>query len=149
MKKRLQIEIPNPCHADWNSMTPNKNGRHCNSCNKTVVDFTTMTTEEIKTYFIKNADKKTCGHFYKGQLKNDKNKFQTAIFNLYCDAYVNLKNKAVRLAALLILGGFLSLTGCNTPTKDEVIENHERLTGDTIAPIQVDTLTADTTKNGL
>ena len=149
MKKGIKIEIPNPCDADWDSMMSNSNGRHCGFCNKTVVDFTFMSSEEIKNYFIKTVDQRTCGHFYKGQLKNDKNKFQAAIYYLYCNAYINLKNKAVRMTALLILSGLLTLTGCNTPTTGEMIENKERLTGDSIAPIQADITLTDTTKNGL
>jgi len=36
----LVPHIPNPCHKDWNQMTPNEKGRFCASCSKTVVDFT-------------------------------------------------------------------------------------------------------------
>ena len=120
MKNR--IEIPNPCHEDWNKMTPNKNGRHCVSCDKTIVDFTKMTDVAIKSYFSKNADNKTCGHFYKGQLKSDKNKIQTFFTDIYCSAYLNIKTGIVRFAVLLLLGSVLTLVGCNTPTEGEMIE---------------------------
>ena len=33
-----KITIPKPCNKDWNSMSPNKKGRFCNSCSKTVID---------------------------------------------------------------------------------------------------------------
>src|SRR4051812_14945111 len=37
-----QLHIPKPCHEDWNAMTPATQGRHCASCDKTVVDVTRM-----------------------------------------------------------------------------------------------------------
>lgn len=54
MGKAFRIEIPKPCHEDWDAMTPNENGRFCGSCAKTVVDFTNMQTAEIQRYFIDN-----------------------------------------------------------------------------------------------
>src|ERR1700756_4455260 len=41
------IQIPKPCHQDWNTMEPNEQGRHCLQCCKTVVDFTNQEPEEI------------------------------------------------------------------------------------------------------
>jgi hypothetical protein len=68
----LYISIPEPCHEDWNAMTPDEQGRHCNACNKTVVDFTQMSTDEIKHYFIQKAtagaSQNTCSRFLNQQL---------------------------------------------------------------------------------
>lgn len=58
----LKISIPNPCNESWDNMTPTGNGRHCESCNKTVVDFTKKSAEEISTY-LSNAETKICGRF--------------------------------------------------------------------------------------
>ncbi len=68
MKKKLHISIPKPCHEDWSAMTPNEKGKFCNSCAKTVVDFTKKSVSEIQEFFIENQYKKVCGHFYKTQL---------------------------------------------------------------------------------
>lgn len=143
------ITIPNPCDADWNKMLPNETGRHCELCNKTVVDFTKMSDNEIKNYFLKNISKKTCGHFYKGQLKNDKTKTQQRLINLYAKAYHDIKTKSVRLIVLFLLSGLLTLTGCNTPTDGEIIEMNQKLSGDSIAVIPSDTIKHNTIKNGL
>ena len=35
--------IPEPCHENWNKMTPQEQGRHCAVCSKVVVDFTKKT----------------------------------------------------------------------------------------------------------
>ena len=58
METKYKITIPEPCHEDWNKMSPKDNGRFCLSCTKTVVDFTSMLPEEIQHYFIQNQNKK-------------------------------------------------------------------------------------------
>ena len=42
MERNFKITIPQPCHENWDQMTPKDNGRFCLSCSKTVVDFTSM-----------------------------------------------------------------------------------------------------------
>ncbi len=66
-KKQLTLSIPTPCTEDWNAMTPDKNGKFCASCQKTVVDFSRMTDAEIFNYFdtLKGS---TCGRFTEKQL---------------------------------------------------------------------------------
>jgi len=65
---RLAISIPTPCPAGWAAMTPTSNGRHCASCQKTVVNFSQQTDAEILAYF-KLADRNgTCGRFRREQL---------------------------------------------------------------------------------
>lgn len=66
----LLITVPNPCHEDWNKMAPAEKGAFCKACSKTVVDFTSMTDDEIRNYFIRNKGQKTCGHFRNDQLAN-------------------------------------------------------------------------------
>lgn len=66
MEKNLKITIPEPCHENWDKMTPKDNGRFCLSCTKTVVDFTSMLPDEIQQYFISN--KNICGRFKSEQL---------------------------------------------------------------------------------
>jgi len=68
MERNLKISIPEPCHENWDKMTPNKNGRFCLSCSKTVVDFTSMLPDEIQHFFIQNQNNKICGRFRKSQL---------------------------------------------------------------------------------
>lgn len=70
MLKNLRIQIPEPCHEDWNKMTPDEKGRHCSSCDKIVIDFTTYSNEELIQYFSRPELRidKGCGHFKKTQL---------------------------------------------------------------------------------
>lgn len=67
MSTSLHLNIPEPCQEDWQKMTPNEQGRHCGSCQKTVVDFTLMSDQEILNY-ISNASSGVCGRFNNDQL---------------------------------------------------------------------------------
>jgi CarboxypepD_reg-like domain/Secretion system C-terminal sorting domain len=67
MPKAVQLQIPEPCHENWQQMTPNEQGRHCMSCQKTVVDFSIMSDKEILNY-ISTASSSVCGRFDNGQL---------------------------------------------------------------------------------
>lgn len=51
-------------------MQPEKEGRFCNSCNKTVIDFTEMTDSEVANYFNDTRLQNTCGRFTDAQLNS-------------------------------------------------------------------------------
>ncbi len=68
MKKQLHVHIPTPCHENWNKMTPENKGRFCNSCAKTVVDFSVMTANDVLNYLSKNKGN-LCGRFADDQLQ--------------------------------------------------------------------------------
>lgn len=68
MSAPFKISIPEPCHEDWDKMTPDQTGRYCSSCAKGVVDFTSKSKEEIQAFFIQNQGKKVCGRLSKEQL---------------------------------------------------------------------------------
>ena len=63
-----KISIPKPCHQDWNSFTQAEQGRHCQVCAKTVIDFTTWQPNAIANYLSNKAEGETCGRFTKAQL---------------------------------------------------------------------------------
>lgn len=65
----IQISIPQPCSEDWNKMTPQEQGRFCDSCQKCVVDFTGFTDEQLYKYFSEHRGKEVCGRFQNWQLK--------------------------------------------------------------------------------
>jgi len=60
------ISIPEPCNQSWQQMTAVDSGRHCESCCKTVVDFTRMTDAAIINYLATKSN--TCGRFTSDQL---------------------------------------------------------------------------------
>ena len=50
-------------------MIPGEQGRFCNSCSKTVVDFSVMDDAQVQQYFIANYGKQLCGRFKNTQLQ--------------------------------------------------------------------------------
>lgn len=70
MSKHIQLDIPQPCHENWNKMTPSEKGRFCNACQKQVVDFTGMSDTQVATFF-KKAEGSVCGRFMQDQLNRE------------------------------------------------------------------------------
>ncbi len=70
MRQKLQINIPEPCHENWNNMTETQQGRFCMACQKEVVDFSLMSDKEILQH-ISNASKSICGRVVDTQLQRD------------------------------------------------------------------------------
>jgi hypothetical protein len=68
--KKININVPEPCHENWLLMTPDEKGRYCNSCQKVVIDFSMMSDAEIIQYFQKYRGN-TCGNFTVSQLGRD------------------------------------------------------------------------------
>src|SRR5688572_26999961 len=69
--KKIQVQIAEPCHEDWDKMTPDEKGRFCGSCQKTVVDFTGMSDEQVFSFFRKPSTGQVCGRFHTDQLNRD------------------------------------------------------------------------------
>jgi hypothetical protein len=70
--RKIQLSIPDPCHENWQDMTPTEQGRYCNACAKEVIDFSQMSDSEVLHYFVKNkkADA-VCGRVFPDQLGRD------------------------------------------------------------------------------
>jgi hypothetical protein len=68
MAKQLQLSIPEPCHEGWEKMTPSEKGRFCASCQKQVVDFSSMSDRQLAEFFKKPPQGSVCGHFQADQL---------------------------------------------------------------------------------
>lgn len=66
--QKMLFQIPEPCQQNWDGMTPNSDGRFCNSCAKTVVDFSMMSDEALLNYFTKKTQDHVCGRVYPDQL---------------------------------------------------------------------------------
>ena len=47
MNTKISLNIPEPCHKNWQLMTPTEKGRFCGSCQKNVLDFTKATDRQI------------------------------------------------------------------------------------------------------
>jgi hypothetical protein len=67
--QQLILSIPEPCHEDWQQMTPTQQGRYCNACAKQVVDFSAMSDAELLHYFSNLQNENVCGRTYPDQLE--------------------------------------------------------------------------------
>jgi hypothetical protein len=71
MSKKLQLQVPVPCHEDWEKMTNAEKGRFCSCCQKTVIDFSNMSDREIALFFKKPSIGSVCGRFMVDQLDRE------------------------------------------------------------------------------
>lgn len=65
--KTIRLTIPTPCQQRWQDMKAEGAGRFCASCQKTVVDFSTLTDQEIVKQLTRKNDS-ACGRFRVDQL---------------------------------------------------------------------------------
>ena len=70
MPANILLQVPEPCHEDWMNMTAFEQGRFCQSCQKTVTDFSLMTDKEILLY-LSNKGTAVCGRFTNDQLNRN------------------------------------------------------------------------------
>jgi len=100
-------------------MTPNEKGRFCDSCSKTVVDFTQMDPSEIQYYLVNNKSNRVCGHIKQSQLNSLNLRIPSEVFQK--------KMSPIRffsLALLVVMGSsIMSCTGQNgKPNKINSVE---------------------------
>jgi hypothetical protein len=138
----IDLHIATPCSAGWESMSAVKDGKYCTLCTKTVIDFSKMSVEEIKCYFKVNAGKEICGHFYKNQLENTHTLYQDNLLAAYRKVKHSVKNNALRLSVMMVLGLMLTLSGCTSHKEEEQVDGM-------IGPPPIDTTynPNDTTRN--
>ena len=65
--QKLTIQIPKPCHERWEEMQPTEQGRFCASCQKTVVDYTKLSDQEL-VGLLKKTSGPVCGRLRDDQL---------------------------------------------------------------------------------
>ncbi|WP_418511413.1 carboxypeptidase-like regulatory domain-containing protein [Corallibacter sp.] len=69
MKNPFNLNIKSPCQENFQKFTPTAKGGFCGSCEKEVVDFTKMTSDEIIAFFKAKETQNVCGRFNNNQLK--------------------------------------------------------------------------------
>ncbi len=132
MQKTILVSIPQPCHEDWSNMSPQGNGRHCNSCNKIVVDFTKMDHEDLLEYLRSHAGKGTCGRFKSSQLTMPAPAPSLPVHPVF--------SKFRRMTALLMAGFAFLASACKPgltgkPTVGEIAVDSSM----TVKPVSADT----------
>ena len=115
MNDRLKIETP--CHEDWTKMSPNKEGRHCGLCDKTVVDFTVMSQEEITNYLTHNSKAQICGRILVTRKKEPK--IQIKLNQLHKNIEDKIRFKPLRMSLLGSLSLIMLISGCTENHKSD------------------------------
>jgi hypothetical protein len=103
------LKIENPCSQNYASMQKTTHGAFCNSCQKQVIDFTTMSNQQILNYLANNKAG-ACVRIQNQQLNQ---------LNLIIDAniiYTNIRPWKKFLAIVLICFSTF-LIACNTTPK--------------------------------
>lgn len=122
--KDFRIEIPKPCRAGWENMEAAEKGRFCGECSKIVIDFTAMSTDEIKDCFLGHKDQKICGHFIASQISRKKGRTETLLLDLQLKSE-KIKYRFPRIAASFLLITMLTLIGCRDHSDD-----HDKIQGE-------------------
>ena len=96
-------------------MTPDETGRHCSACAKSVVDFTGMSDEEVKYFFLnKKEDEKICGRLKQTQLHSIVIELPQNIFSIQMPLW-----KKFLAACLLVFS--ITLFSCETKIKGDMV----------------------------
>lgn len=133
--KKAVVEIKEPCTVNLDSVVPDEKGRFCSVCQKSVVDFTGKSPEEIASYLQKNSAQKPCGTFNSWDVKSDRKVDRLIVF---------LQQNRLKFLAVLIIG-LMTITGCRTRTGGAPSyggENARTLGGMTVVPAKKDSLSA-------
>lgn len=112
----MKISINQPCHENWDKMTPNDKGAFCLACQKTVIDFSSKTIDEIKTFFVlKPKTESVCGRFRKKQLHE-------LSFDEFITEFMSWKFlKRAAVICFLVLGTSLLSSCSKEPEREELM----------------------------
>lgn|GEM_PF-3002274 len=111
-----KIHIENPCGENWQNMTPDKNGRFCNSCNKVVVDFSNKSLNEIQNYLSSSP---VCGRY---SLRHTSS---AGKLELFLNRFENTLSKCrMQKIALFFITIILFLSGCHRRLQGYVSDIH-------------------------
>jgi hypothetical protein len=109
-----KLTIKNPCDVPWDSMKPNAKGRYCDSCNKTVVNFSGMANEEIQDYLKKANGERVCGYFNSAQVEVKRPKHHLFLIELYYKIEQKFTIPYIKKIPLYCVVFCLFLVGCKS-----------------------------------
>ncbi|MBK7883932.1 MAG: TonB-dependent receptor plug domain-containing protein [Chitinophagaceae bacterium] len=124
-KQQYFITIDEPCHENWDLMIPTETGRFCSNCQKTVIDFSSLSDNEIIKIIERAKGKMLCGQFDTTQLNRImvETNMQTSNPKLY---------KILLSLMLLASAGNLSAQETPTPVPQVVQTADPQKTNDSI-----------------
>lgn len=108
----MKYNIPNPCPANWDEMKVGIVSRHCDHCQKDVMDFSEMRREEIINYLLSHANRSTCGRIKNGQLD-----FKAEEILIAVRKYLS-KNPNSKLSFMVLAIGAMLAASCQSNTSN-------------------------------
>ena len=63
----MKVQINEPCPANWDKMQIKLHARHCEQCDKSVIDFTQKSRAEIIAFLLENPNGSVCGRMNRQQ----------------------------------------------------------------------------------
>ena len=78
---KYTLQIPKPCHENWNNMTPTQKGKFCDVCEKEVFDFTKTSNYTLAKRLDNN--KNICGRYKKSQIGTELDSFESFNFSRF------------------------------------------------------------------
>lgn len=130
----MKLSIKEPCHENWDNMKIGMISRHCDVCEKSVMDFTNSSRAEIITYILSNRNDSTCG-----RMRRDQFEFQHEDIPVLVEV---LKQKPRNHAFLILALVSLSLTACAQENPNGTTQNppeKELIMGKVAPPTPPDT----------
>ena len=145
MSKKIQLSIAEPCHENWDGMSPVEKGKFCGSCQKQVVDFSNMSDRQVAEFFKKPSTGSVCGRFMSDQLERDieiprkRIPWVKYFFQIAIPAFLfSIKGSAQKTQ------GKIKMNTVTTDTTRKAVSNELRVLGMVSKPINVKPLMGDT-----
>lgn len=65
--QHISLSIKSPCSENWNSMTTTGQGKYCDKCARQVIDFASMTDQQILNY-LRHKEGRICSRLTSNQM---------------------------------------------------------------------------------
>jgi hypothetical protein len=94
-------------------------GKHCNVCQKSVIDFTSMSGNEIMEYLNSKKTERVCGRFLTSQVMVKRTKSHEVLIELYERTENNSNIRFFNQFSLFIIIACMLVVGCDIPKNVE------------------------------
>lgn len=123
--EKAKIHIPKPCHENWDKMSTLDKGKHCNVCQKSVIDFTSMSGKEIIEYLNSKKNERVCGRFLRSQVIVKRPKSHEILIDLYQKMENHSNIRFFNQFSLFMIIACMLLVGCDVPKHNKKHKNGE------------------------
>ena len=110
MKHSYSLKLENPCSEDWDSMQNRADGKYCPSCCKNIIDFTTLTNDEI-IKVLESNNRNLCGRVRIDQLDVSLSRIERSSWTSYLNRFI---------AGMLFIGSAFKVNGQAYNAKNKI-----------------------------